>query len=159
MIFFRINLWKWWYLIAICFVFGKHLLDFATTMQIWLSSMTLQKTSGIGRWISKINYTSIVSAIEVLRCASPVSMWYTTLLVYLYQFIFVTYYITIMDIPRTKLHILYVTWHFLHYRNLLELIHWKSWHLCNTGYIFIYWDCKLHPVWVTVKLHLVNSHM
>ena len=29
---------------------------FSTAMKLWLSLKTLQKTSGFGRWISKINY-------------------------------------------------------------------------------------------------------
>ena len=47
-----------------CFVLGGKLLDYAMEIQHWLSSKTLQKTSGFGRCISKINNVSFIGAIK-----------------------------------------------------------------------------------------------
>ena len=46
------------------FFIGGILLDSVMAMQLWLSSKNLQNTSGFEKWISKINYTSLVSAIK-----------------------------------------------------------------------------------------------
>ena len=46
-----------------CFIGKKHL-DSAKAMQIWLSLKTLQKTSGFGRCISKMNDIYFISAIK-----------------------------------------------------------------------------------------------
>ena len=67
-IFFSTKIWKFWYLIAICFDLKENLLDYATKMQIWLSSETLQNTSGYGIWIQKINDTSFISAMKGIAC-------------------------------------------------------------------------------------------
>ena len=48
------------------FCFGDHLLDSATEIKLWLSSNTLQKTSGFEICISKIKDTSYVNAIKVI---------------------------------------------------------------------------------------------
>ena len=71
---------------------------------------------------------------------------------------FVTSYTIIMDIPRKLLHIPYTTWSFMLYRHLLETMQQKSKHLRNTRCIFLYLDCKLHHLWITVDFHLVNSY-
>ena len=56
------KLQKLWYLIAMCFVLCDNLLDSATAMQPLFSLNTLQNTSGFGRFISKIKYTSFINA-------------------------------------------------------------------------------------------------
>ena len=76
------NVWKLWYLIAICFVIGEGLFDYATEMQLWLSSNTLQKNSGFGRWISNLNdvffiitingITSRIDWLNVIYCTCVV---------------------------------------------------------------------------------------
>ena len=58
------ELLKWWYLTTMCFVLGKNLLDSVTAVKFWLYLKTLLITSGFGRWISKINYTSFIRAIK-----------------------------------------------------------------------------------------------
>ena len=63
-ILFCTELLKWWYLTAMWFVLGKNLLDSVTAVKIWLYLKTLLITSGFGRWISKINYTSFIRAIK-----------------------------------------------------------------------------------------------
>ena len=40
------------------------ILDPVMAMQLWLTLKTFQKTSGFGRYISKINDTSFISAIK-----------------------------------------------------------------------------------------------
>ena len=72
---------------------------------------------------------------------------------------FVTYCTIIMEILRTLLHIPFAKWHFLHYWHLLDPIQWKIRHIRNTRYIFLYQDCKLVCIWLTVNFHLVNSLM
>ena len=56
------KIWKWWYLIAICFVLGDNLLDSATETQIWLSLNNLQNNYGFGRciYIKKIVSSSML---------------------------------------------------------------------------------------------------
>ena len=49
-----------------CFVLSENLLDSAPSMQLLLSLKTLQKTSGFGRCISKINDTSFINAIKII---------------------------------------------------------------------------------------------
>ena len=95
----------------------------------------------------------------VIFWASPGSIQYIPLLWYLKLFMVVTYSIIIMDTPHTLLHNPYATWNFLHYRHLLETIHWKSWHLLNNRYIFLCRACKLFRLWLTIDLCLVDPHM
>ena len=65
----------------------------------------------------------------------------------------------ILDIPHTLLHIPYATWHFLHYQNLLDTIHRQRQYLRNTRQLSLYHPYKLHRLWLTVYLYLVNPHI
>ena len=51
---------KWWYLIAICFVLGTNVGIYATLMQLFLSSNTLQRNYGFVLWRGKISPTSTI---------------------------------------------------------------------------------------------------
>ena len=63
-ILFCTNIWKWWYLIVICFVLGDIFLVSATAIKPWLPSNTLQDTSVFLRCIMKIKETSLTNSIE-----------------------------------------------------------------------------------------------
>ena len=141
-----------------CLVIGDNLLYSATSMQLWLSSKTLQNNSGFGIWTSKINDNSFISVIKVItsRIAWINAVYSASVL---FKEIYVcnfwhhntgnpTYVITYLIRDTT----------FLHYRHLLDPIHRHIWHLQNIRYLFLYWFCKLTCTWLTIDYCLVNPH-
>ena len=142
-----------------CFVFVENLLDSATEIQLWLSSKNLQKTSDFGRWISKVNYTTFISNIKgitsQIACINEIYSTYVVLKA-----------ISVCNLlHHNNGHLTYVITHpvrdmkFLHYRHLLETIYRQIWHLRNNRWIFLYRDCKICLVCITVNFYMVNPHM
>ena len=71
----------------------KNLVDSLTAMQIWLSSNILQKTSGFGRLISKIDDNSFISAI---KCITSHIHWINAI----YSTSIVLKYIYVCNLPH-----------------------------------------------------------
>ena len=101
------KVWKYWYLIAICFVLGENLWDYTTAIQLWWHLNTLQNTSVFGRCTLEIKDTSFTNDIRGITLRIKwINAIYSTSVV-LKIFLIVTYCTIILDTPCTLLHIPY----------------------------------------------------
>ena len=99
--------WKYWYLIAICFVLGENLWDYTTAIQILWHLNTLQNTSVFGRCTLEIKYTSFINDIRGITLRITWINAIDSTSVVLKFFLIVTYCTIILDTPCTLLHIPY----------------------------------------------------
>ena len=122
-----------------CFVLSENLLDSAPSMQLLLSLKTLQKTSGFGRCISKINDTSFINSIKSITSRIG---WFK----FIYSAFVVIKVIYVCNLlyhnNGNPAYVITYPVHnmtFFYYLRHLVPIHWQTRNLLTLGYFFCIW--------------------
>ena len=118
----------------------------------------LKNTSGLGRFISKIN--KFISAMPWMSIHHGFlqSKLYIQLLAYLEKFPFSDYWITILEVPLKSLYNPYAACNSLRLRHLLETTHQKNRHWRIIQFPFLCWVyIKLYG-WINGKFHMMNPY-